>query len=270
MKLPELTGYKEKMTPSEMFTNDVDYSWTSGRVDYSPQWRLSDEVVTAGENNQSYYHKFDALFTMFIEPERDYGERGEGEFNLDKLLAQFINDRFNKEFDNAVTYNTLPSWTKIRDRAVQLTGLVIHNVDLFTRHLAEISDHTLYLDASTFHDKDPEVNTFGGLMHIANSTKTIVEDYLAENLNARAAIDFLNAGPGDVISFIGSTTTKWLAEGEILNKELIKIPAFQRNFNRVVITGIPKALGKGHLNLAALYQLFAKLGRVNTKILLLD
>lgn len=261
-----LTGYKEKME-----TNDVDFSGLRGVVTYSPQWLSGDSIVAYdGEMAQSDYHKYDSLFSMFIEPEVDYTRDDTEEFNIDKQFAQLIDKRFNSEHDMAVVYGIMPGWTSIRDRAVQLTGAAIHNVDLFVRHLKDISSNTIYLDASTFHDKDPEVNSFGALMHIANSTKTIVEDYLAEHLISRATIDFINADAGDIIYFMGSHTSKWLAEGEILNKELIKIPAFQRNFNRVVITGVPKAVGKGHLNMNALYQLFAKLGRINTKILLLD
>lgn len=260
----------KRAAPMKLETNEVCQEWARGAVVYNPQWRIGDEIVTAGESAQSDYYKYDALFTMWITPECDNGEMIGDEFNIDKRLAALINERFNKELDVVVLYNTLPSWTMIRDRATQLTGVAVHNVDLFVRHLKDISYDTVYLDASTFHDKDPEINSFGRLVELAANTKVIVEDYLADNLNARATIDFLNAEPGGIVSFMGSETTKWLAEGEILNKELIKIPAFQKNFNRIVITGIPKAVGKGGLNMNQIYQLLAKLGRINTKILLLD
>lgn len=256
------------MTTAE--TNTKDENWLTGHVEYSPAWINCDEDITGVDVGQATLYKYDGLFTMFVEPAGDITVLEDDEFNLDKKLARLINARFNDEYDTSVVYNTQPSWTTIRDRAVTLTGLVIHNVGLFTRHLVEISDDTIYLDASAYQEKDSEVNYFGGLMALANSTKTVVEDYLAKHLNARDTIDFLNAAPGDQIVFMNKVTTKWLVEGQILNEELIKLQAFQRNFNRLVITGVPKAVGKGGLNLNALYQLFAKLGRINTKILLLD
>lgn len=232
------------------------------------------------EASRVAYAKYDSLYHWFIRPDGEgiataSIERPE-EPNTVELLAMLITDTlkgFNKI--DSVIMDVEPEWQTIRDTTSFVGGALAPDKLAILKSLLHswLPDNTIYLDASQYNgdrDKGSSLPAFDALMNLAHNTKQVIEDGLVADhpADARRVLQFINTpSTGYLESDVDyESETKWFAEGRYLANELIKIRDFRENFNTVIIFGAHRYLLSDQLNLTKLYRLFAKLGRINTRL----
>jgi hypothetical protein len=227
-----------------------------------------------------YRVEVDALFHYFVndDEEGDACVDGDCDLTQGEAIAKLITRKYHSGIylhDTAMEHEA-PLWTRFRDEATFISGdIIAHAEGSIVRWLYHYhGENLLVLDASKYDNdyaKGVPVPAFERLMYLANNTQSVIEEGVIQLYpnHTRAAIEFINAAPYQRFEDNPHNDTKWLAEGRILSNELIKIPEFQQNFNLLVITGAARYIQSNQLNLNSLYRLFAKLGRVNTRLVFL-
>lgn len=252
-------------------------------ADYNPRYLTGalipvEHYDSDPEAEREVYSKYDSLYHWF-QGESDIIATRERSAKPDttELLAALISDTvkgFNKI--SPVIMDVEPEWQSIRDTTCFVGGALVPEQLTGLKHLlySWLDYGVVYLDASQYgldRDKGSAVPDFTQLMHLAHNTKQVIEDGLIADdpADTRRAIRFLNAAPTDYIESDDSglaSQTKWFIEGRYIANELIKIREFRTNFNTVVIFGAHRYILSDQLNLTKLYRLFAKLGRINTRL----
>jgi hypothetical protein len=238
---------------------------------------------------QFTYHALDALYHFFVpEPNSDCKtdhEDSEGEdprLVHPEAIAKLMADHFIEDSARIVdscTYKTEVGFTQFRDGASFIGG------DLTRGHTPQIRRwcykhfrDTVYLDATGYSEEyavGKEQSAFEQLLNLAGRTKEVIDEGICKRwpTNGKAVLNFINAYQTDSIYESDEVyaegdlaETKWMIEGKFLAEELIKIPGFQQNFNKLVIFGAMRYILSGEINLNKLYRLMAKLGRTNTRL----
>lgn len=220
----------------------------------------------------------DALFHYFLEEDGVCTEGAEQDLSQGEAIAKLITRKYHDGIymDDTASVHEAPGWTKFRDEATFISGDIIDGTgNSIERWLAyHHGDDMVVIDGSQYNEDSvigTPVPAFNRLMHLANNQTSFIEEGVIRLYpdDTRAALRFLNANPHDEIEGITYGQAKWLAEGCILANELVEIPAFQRNFNLLVIKGLARYIHANHINLNNLYRLMAKLGRTNTRLVFL-
>lgn len=240
--------------------------------------------------SQHAYMRVDALYHYFEVDTVGTGEESEdtGEADDDSLpthaevIVQLMNNHYLEGYASPVDVCTLKSeigFTQFRDSATFIGGDITRGQVARIREWCKRSfNDTVYLDAQGYTDEHgigEEKSAFEQLMDLAGRTKEVVDDGICKlwPSDSKSVMNFVNANPTDKILRVDhmyaeneQIETKWLMEGRFLANELIEIPGFQRNFNKLVIFGAMRYILAGEINLNKLYRLMAKLGRTNTSI----
>lgn len=186
-----------------------------------------------------------------------------------RLMAQSIlrgiwpmNDTLDR-----VQYDKEPQWQDVRALTSFFAGQAF-NPEVITWLKYLIKNPAIFIDGSILDQKSSadsdDENPLKELLWISDNMKSIIEEGICELYanDARKVIDFINASPTDVID----KETKWVMEGRWIAERFTNIRAFNDNFNTLFITGAHKFITADQLNLNKIYRLFAKLGRINTRI----
>ena len=257
---------------------------------YKPKHLARGDGAIIGKPHLKGQHDYwlvDALYHYFenLDPDQDADgfAIGERDTSHGEAIAKLIAGHYNADSDRPVdecTLRTQLGYEQVRNNTSFIGG------DLTRGHMPIISpwlnnyldDNTVYLDGSSYADEhgvDEKLSGFDALMSLASTTKEIVDDGICEEYpeDVKAVMRFINANPTDEV--FGSNRiyeesqqveTKWVVEGRFLANELVKIPEFQKNFNKLVIYGAMRYIVSDQLNLNKLYRLFARLGRTNLRI----
>ena len=239
---------------------------------------------------QSVYRAVDALYHFFerehVADECAIKEDDSAEEDRDLFHAEAIVKLMNDDFsgvdgriEDACHLRTEVNFAQFRDGSVFIGG------DLTRGHLPQIRRwcykhfrNAIYLDAQGYSDEHgvgEETSAFEQLMDLAGRTKEVIDDGVCKMwpTDSKAVMRFINAYQTDTVGSSDriyaedeQVETKWMIEGKFLADELIGIPGFQQNFDKVVIFGAMRYILAGDLNLNKLYRLFAKLGRINTRL----
>lgn len=267
-------------------------------VHYNPRHLIEGDAAEYEPNSkvpnqgQYKYQLLDALYHYFDpEPHGDNddpkpdteGERPDSLVGHSEAIAKLLSGGFYLDAGddplNACALRTEVGFTQFRDSTTFIGGEVTRG------HLPQIRrwcyshlGNAVYLDATGYSDEwevGKEQSAFEQLMSLAGRTKEVIDDGICKNwpTNSKAVMNFINANQTDSIYSTNrvyadgeQVETKWLIEGRFLAEELIKIPGFQQNFNKLVIFGAMRYILAGEINLNKLYRLMAKLGRINTKL----
>lgn len=237
---------------------------------------------------QYNYHRLDALYHFFDpNPAMDgetppSDEDGRSKMYHAEAIVKLMDDYFIEDSARAVDacqLHTEVGFTQFRDQASFIGG------DLTRGHIPQIRhwcythfNDTIYLDATGYSGEifvNEERSAFEQLMELAGRTKEVIDEGICKRwpTDTKAVMRFINAHQTDSIISTNriydegeQIETKWMVEGSFLAEELIKIPGFQQNFNKLVIFGAMRYILSGDLNLNKLYRLMAKLGRTNTRL----
>ncbi|ABY63277.1 hypothetical protein ST201phi2-1p454 [Pseudomonas phage 201phi2-1] len=254
-------------------------SYIEGTLSYADGARIFDT---------SYLHSIDAIHHYFEQSDPDdYGIQARG-IDRTSTAAEVIAHLAIQAFDcyegpvDVAYLDVEPTWQEIRSNASFIAGEFTRDQMVNIRkHINALKpDEVVMLDASNYLEPDKvETPALNKLMGLAHRTQTVIEEGLCEDyrMSPRKVIDFFNASGGDIVALpdldddCAYTSdvvepSKWLMESKYLARELIQIPEFQRNFNLLVIFNAHRYLTSDQLNLTKLYRLFAKLGRINTRI----
>ena len=239
------------------------------------------------DRHQFDYHLVDALYHYF-EDDGD-GKTPEGYDNEDhdtshgEAIAKLIAERYDigsaRPIDECYLRTPI-GYEQIRNSTSFIGGdLTKGHMNVIKRWLnIYLDDRTIYLDGSDYADEHgvgTKLVGFDALMYLASTTKEIIDEGICEEYpeDVKAVMRFINANPTDdvfssnrVYTTNEQVETKWVVEGRFLADELVKIPEFKKNFNKVVIFGAMRYIVSDQLNLNKLYRLFAKLGRTNTRL----
>jgi len=255
-------------------------SYVEGTLSYADSARIFDV---------NYLHSIDALHHYFEQSDqaadRAVRPRGlDGTASAAEVIAHLAIRAFDT-YDGPIDQAYLdvePTWQEIRSNTSFIAGELTRDTKVnILRHINALKpDEVVVLDAANYLEHDKlETPALNKLMGLAHRTQSVIEEGLCEDYrrSPRKVIDFLNAAGSDRVSlpdldddcaYTSDTVepSKWLVESKYLANELIKIPEFQRNFNLLVIFNAHRYLTADQLNLTKLYRLFAKLGRINTRI----
>lgn len=221
----------------------------------------------------------DALFHYFLNDCDECLDANEDrDLSQGETIAKLITRKYHDGvyLDDPVSLHEAPLWTKYRDEATFISGDIIDGTgNSIERWLAyHHGEDLVVIDGSQYQDdfcQGSPVPAFNRLMDLANNQTSVIEEGVIGLYpdDTRAALRFLNADPHEVIEGITYGQAKWLVEGYILANALVEIPAFQKNFNLLVIKGVARYIHANHINLNNLYRLMAKLGRTNTRLVFL-
>lgn len=264
-------------------------------IHYAPRHLIEGDAAeyevppSSKRERQHAYHRLDALYHYFdpepgvtVACEAEDGEGADPTLCHPEVIAKLMADHFIQDSGRVVdacTLKTEVGFTQFRDGASFIGG------DLTRGHLPQLRrwcyqhfNDTIYLDATGYSDEHAvgtEQSAFEKLLNLAGRTKEVIDDGICKRwpTDAKAVVHFINAYQTDSIfsknhiySEDEQVETKWMIEGGFLAEELIKIPGFQQNFNKLVIFGAMRYILAGDINLNKLYRLLAKLGRTNTRL----
>lgn len=254
-------------------------------VEYSPLHMVKERTgirpATSGYTpyKRSTYMGSDALYQFWVseDPEgdaEDYATETRPEVTHAEELAKLVLG-MRDERDHVTNYPEREielSYTHFRDSAVFISGSITEGyVPSIVEWLKYHNNNpVVVLDADRYSDKSesPTRDEFTAFMEIVNNQPRLIKQGIIDLFpeSAKDAIAFIDASPGAEITNCPHGDTKWMAEGRILSWELVKLKAFQKNFDLLVIKNASKFIHSDRLNLNNIYRLMAKLGRVNTKI----
>lgn len=265
-------------------------------IHYSPRHLIEGDAAEFGPDakitnrHQHTYHLVDALYHFFVpdpngdpaESDPETGDDPDRETYHPEVIAKLMNLDYYMDAGqivDSVSLRTEVGFTQFRDNADFIGGGITRgHIPQIRRWCYKHFKDAIYLDATGYSDEyavDKERSSFEQLMELAGRTKEIIDDGICKHwpTDSKAVMRFINANQIDTIYSTNriydeneQIDTKWVIEGRFLAEELIKIPGFQQNFNKLVIFGAMRYILAGEINLNKLYRLMAKLGRTNTKL----
>lgn len=264
---------------------------------YSPRHHNIGPGEIAKELTQDLYMHLDAIHHYFHNDNGEYAIAEDHDTDHGEAIAKLVAGVYNgSRVHRYAQAHVAPDYSVVRQHSSFIGGEIADGwIVQFKRWIGYYLDSThgddyVVIDAEDYmQDSDEGVPQppIHPLMWMAENTKEIIDRALvnAYRHDGRGLMQFINAPDDRIINEPEGLEpgceedsvrldepkkmTKWMWESKFLADELVSIPAFQKNFHTLVILNAQKHIHTGHLNLTKLYRLFAKLGRVNTRLVFL-